>query len=142
MTIRHDGGMLTVTRPDDSKPNKALHGLTRALLSNMVVGVTQGFTKQLEINGVGYRATKEGDRTVLLLGYSHPIEVASPPGIKISVGQSGRILTVEGNDKELVGEVAARIRTLRKPDPYKGKGIIYVGEVIRRKSGKAGRIGG
>jgi len=142
MIIRVADGVLTVTRPDDSRTNKALHGLTRSLLANMVIGVTQGFRKRLEINGVGYRAVTEGDTIVFQLGYSHPIRVTAPPGITLTVERGGRALSVEGNDKEQVGEVAARIRAFRKPEPYKGKGICYAGEVIRRKAGKVGRIGG
>jgi len=142
MTIRVIDGVLTVTRPGDSRQNRALHGLTRALLANMVTGVTQGFRKRLEINGVGYRAVAEGDTVVFQLGYSHPIRATAPPGITLTVERGGRALIVEGNDKELVGEVAARIRAFRKPEPYKGKGIRYAGEVIRRKAGKVGRIGG
>ena len=142
MVIRVNDGALTVTRPDDSRENRALHGLTRALLANMVEGVTQGFRKRLEIQGVGYRAVPEGEAVVLQLGFSHPIRVSPPSGIKLTVERGGRAITVEGNDKELVGEAAARIRALRKPEPYKGKGIRYAGEVVRRKAGKAGRIGG
>ena len=142
MVIRVNDGALTVTRPDDSRENRALHGLTRALLANMVEGVTQGFRKRLEIQGVGYRAVPEGEAVVFQLGFSHPIRVSPPSGIKLTVERGGRAITVEGNDKELVGEAAARIRALRKPEPYKGKGIRYAGEVVRRKAGKAGRIGG
>jgi len=142
MTIRVTDDVLTVTRPTDSRQNRALHGLTRALLANMVEGVTKGFRRRLEINGIGYRAVTEGEAVVLQLGFSHPIKVNPPPGITITVERGGRALTVEGNDKESVGEVAARIRAFRKPDPYKGKGIRYAGEVVRRKAGKAGRIGG
>jgi len=142
MMIRVADGVLTVTRPDNSRQNRALHGLTRALLANMVEGVTKGFRKRLEINGIGYRAVTEGEAIVFQLGFSHPIRVSPPPGITITVARGGRALTVEGNDKESVGEVAARIRAFRKPDPYKGKGIRYAGEVVRRKAGKAGRIGG
>jgi large subunit ribosomal protein L6 len=133
---------LVVTRPDDSRQNRALHGLTRALLANMVQGVTEGFAKRLNINGVGYRGEQRGKDVVLQIGYSHPVEIVPPEGIAVSVDQSGRIISVEGNDKELVGEFAAKIRAVRKPEPYKGKGIAYQGEVIRRKAGKAGRIGG
>ena len=142
MSIQVADGVVTVSRPDDSRQNKALHGLTRALLANMVEGVTQGFRKRLEIIGVGYRAASEGEAVILQLGFSHPIRVNPPPGIKIMVERGGRALSVEGNDKELVGEVAASIRAFRKPEPYKGKGIRYAGEVVRRKAGKAGRIGG
>jgi len=142
MAIRVADGVLTVMRSDDSRENKALHGLTRALLFNMVTGVTRGYQKRLQINGVGYRAVQEGEAAVFQLGFSHPIRVNPPLGIKITVERGGHSLIVEGNDKELVGEVAARIRAFRKPEPYKGKGIRYAGEVVRRKAGKAGRIGG
>lgn len=138
MHIGLEDGTLLVTRPDDSRQNRALHGLTRALLANMVTGVTQGFQKRLDINGVGYRAEQQGDGAVLQVGFSHPVPVTPPPGIRIIVERSGVTLTVEGNDKEMVGEVAAKIRAVRKPEPYKGKGIAYAGEVIRRKAGKAG----
>jgi large subunit ribosomal protein L6 len=138
MRIALDEGVLTVSRPDDSRQNRALHGLTRALLANMVTGVTEGFQKRLQINGVGYRAEQQGDGAVLQIGFSHPVPVTPPPGIKIIVDRSGTTLVVEGNDKEAVGEVAAKIRAVRKPEPYKGKGIAYAGEVIRRKAGKAG----
>ena len=138
MTVTFADGVLAVARPDDSKPSKQLHGLTRALLANMVLGVTQGFRKRLVINGIGYRADQQGDVTVFQVGFSHPVRIAPPAGISIRVEQGGQGLVVEGNDKELVGEVAAKIRAVRKPEPYKGKGIAYAGEVIRRKAGKAG----
>ena len=142
MTITLEDGVLQVTRPDDERQNRALHGLTRALLANMVIGVTEGFQKQLRINGVGYRGEQQGHNIVLQVGYSHPVVIAPPEGITLSVDRSGQLITVEGNDKQLVGEVAAKIRAVRKPEPYKGKGIAYEGEVIRRKAGKAGRVGG
>lgn len=142
MQITLQDNVLTVTRPDDSRQNRALHGLTRALLANMVTGVSKGFEKGLEINGVGYRADQQGSDAVLQVGFSHPVKIVPPPGIRFRVEQGGRILIVEGSDKELVGEVAAKIRDVRKPEPYGGKGIAYVGEVIRRKAGKAGRGGG
>lgn len=138
MAIALADGVLTVTRPDDSRQNRALHGLTRALLANMVMGVTRGFQKRLVINGIGYRAVQEGEGAVLQVGFSHPVRIVPPAGIKITVERGGRGIVVEGNDKELVGEVAAKIRAIRKPEPYKGKGIAYAGEVIRRKAGKAG----
>jgi large subunit ribosomal protein L6 len=141
MSIALADGALLVSRPDDSRQSKALHGLTRALVANMVVGVTQGFRKRLVINGVGYRAVQQGEAIVLQVGYSHPVTVTPPPGISITVERGGRSVVVEGNDKEAVGELAARTRAVRKPEPYKGKGIAYDGEVIRRKAGKAGRIG-
>jgi large subunit ribosomal protein L6 len=138
MTIDVAESVITVSRPADDKPNKALHGLTRVLLANMVLGVTQGFQKRLEFNGVGYRADQAGENINLQVGFSHPVKILPPEGIKLVVEQAGHILVVEGNDKELVGEVAAKIRAVRKPEPYKGKGIAYQGEVIRRKAGKAG----
>jgi large subunit ribosomal protein L6 len=138
MRITLEDGTLTVSRPDDSRQNRALHGMTRALLANMVTGVTAGFQKRLEINGVGYRAEQQGEGAVLQIGFSHPVPITPPPGIRIVVERAGNSLVVEGNDKELVGEVAAKIRAVRKPEPYKGKGIAYAGEVIRRKAGKAG----
>lgn len=142
MRIMYANGELMVERPDDSRQSRALHGLTRALLANMVTGVTDGFQKRLEINGVGFRAEDRGQGVVLQIGYSHPVEVNPPDGIRVRAESGGRIIVVEGIDKELVGQVAARIRAVRKPEPYKGKGIAYVGEVIRRKAGKAGRAGG
>jgi large subunit ribosomal protein L6 len=142
MQIKLQDNELTVSRPNESRQNRALHGLTRALLANMVQGVTEGFTKRLVINGVGYRGEQRGKDIVLQIGFSHPVDVVPPEGISVTVDPSGRVIAVEGNDKELVGEVAAKIRAVRKPEPYKGKGIAYVGEVIRRKAGKAGRVGG
>jgi large subunit ribosomal protein L6 len=138
MRVALDDGHLIVSRPDDSRQNRALHGMTRALLANMVTGVTEGFQKRLEINGVGYRAEQQGEGAVLQVGFSHPVPLTPPPGIRIIVERSGNSLVVEGIDKQLVGEVAAKIRAVRKPEPYKGKGIAYAGEVIRRKAGKAG----
>jgi large subunit ribosomal protein L6 len=138
MKITFSDGVLAVARPDDSREHKRLHGLTRALLANMVTGVTQGFQKRLVISGVGYRAEQQGAATVLQVGFSHPVRIVPPAGVSIKVEQGGQSLVVEGNDKELVGEVAAKIRDVRKPDPYKAKGIAYAGEVIRRKAGKAG----
>jgi large subunit ribosomal protein L6 len=139
MSITLTDGVLHVTRPNDSKPNKALHGLTRALLANMVTGVTTGFTRRLEFNGVGYRADQDGNKAVLLVGFSHPVRITPPEGIKFSFEQNGHILIVEGIDKQLVGHVAATIRDVAPPEPYLGKGIAYAGEVIRRKAGKAGK---
>lgn len=135
-------GEIALTRPDDSRQNKALHGLSRALLANMVTGVSTGFVKRLTVEGVGYRAELQGQDLVLQVGFSHSVTMPAPDGIRFEVDRMGRIITVEGNDKELVGETAARIRRVRKPEPYKGKGIAYEGEVIRRKAGKAGRVGG
>lgn len=133
-------GQLVVTRSSDHGPVRALHGLTRALLANMVEGVSTGFRKSLEIVGVGYRAELQGDDLVLQVGYSHPVRYPSPDGITFGVEQGNRIIHVDGRDKELVGEVAAQIRAVRKPEPYKGKGIRYVGEKVRRKAGKAGKV--
>lgn len=142
MRIDFADNTLTVTRPNDSRHNKALHGLTRALLANMVTGVTQGFRKRLVINGVGYRALQQDAGIVLQVGFSHPVEITPPPDVTLTVERGGRSIVVEGNDKQAVGEVAAKIRAVRKPEPYKGKGIAYDDEVIRRKAGKAGRVGG
>ena len=129
-------------RPDDERQTRAMHGLVRSLVNNMVVGVIDGFTKELEIIGVGYRATAKGQDTLdLALGFSHPVEVKAPAGITFDVPTPNRI-DVKGSDKELVGQVAADIRKLRKPEPYKGKGVRYAGEVVRRKAGKAGKVGG
>jgi large subunit ribosomal protein L6 len=139
--IERSDGQLRVVRPSDDPRHRALHGLTRTLVSNMITGVTTGFTKNLEISGVGYRAQLQGERLVLALGYSHPVEVAPPPGIQFRVDSPTR-LAVIGADKELVGQVAAFIRARRKPEPYKGKGVRYAGEQILRKAGKAGKVGG
>ena len=138
MTISMNEGELTVTRPDDLKRNKALHGLTRALLNNMVVGVTEGFQKTLLIVGVGYRASMSGNDLNLSLGYSHPIVYTAPEGITIEVPEQTKII-VKGISKEQVGQVAAEIRGYRQPEPYKGKGVKYDDEVIRRKVGKTGK---
>lgn len=140
MTIKHDAGELSVVRPDDEKTHRALHGLTRTLLANMVEGVTNGFSKNLEIAGVGYRATKQGNKLVLALGYSHPVEFDPPAGIDFEVPIPTRI-TVRGFDKQLVGQIAANIRSARAPEPYLGKGIHYEGEVLKRKAGKTGKTG-
>ncbi len=139
MTVRQDDGVLVVERPDDEREHRALHGLTRSLVNNMVIGVTAGFTRDLEIVGVGYRAAAQGpNRLELALGYSHPVVVEAPEGITFAVPAPTRI-SVEGNDKQAVGQVAAEIRSLRKPEPYKGKGVRYAGEVVRRKAGKAAK---
>ena len=132
---------LVVTRPTEQKTHKQLHGLTRTLVNNMVVGVTDGYRKSLEITGVGYRAAKVGEKLQLNLGYSHPIEIAPPTGISFEV-ENPTHLAVLGIDKELVGQIAAKVRASRKPEPYKGKGVRYAGEQVRRKAGKAGKIGG
>src|SRR6266851_2044172 len=139
ITIRHENGNLLVERPDDERSNRALHGLTRSLVNNMVVGVTQGFTKNLEIVGVGYRATAKGANQIeLALGFSHPVVVNAPDGVTFEVPAPTRI-TVKGIDKEKVGQVAADIRQIRKPEPYKGKGVRYAGERVQRKAGKAAK---
>ena len=137
MTITKDGAEITVSRPNDEKENRALHGLTRALLHNMVVGVTEGYKKELDINGVGYRAAKEGKKLVLTIGYSHTVEVEEIDGITIEVPNPNHIV-VSGCDKQKVGQFAAELREKRPPEPYKGKGIKYTDEVIRRKVGKTG----
>ena len=141
MTVRSEDGSVVVTRPTEQKTHKQLHGLTRTLVNNMVIGVTDGYRKGLEITGVGYRATKVGEKLQLNLGDSHPIEIDPPKGISFEVENPTR-LAVVGIDKELVGQVAARVRATRKPEPYKGKGVRYAGEQIRRKAGQAGKIGG
>ena len=133
-----EDGTLQVTRPNDERLNKALHGLSRTLVANMITGVTQGYSKALEISGVGYRVLAKGSNLEFSLGYSHPILIEAPEGITFKV-ESATKLSVEGIDKQRVGEVAANIRKLRKPDPYKAKGVKYAGEVIRRKVGKAGK---
>jgi len=141
LTIVREDGTLRVERPDDGKQSRELHGLTRTLIANMVTGVTTGYRKGLEITGVGYRAQLVGKKLQLSLGYSHPIEIDPPEGVAFEVENPTR-LAVTGIDKELVGHVAARVRAMHKPEPYKGKGVRYSGEVIRRKAGKAGKIGG
>ncbi len=141
MSVERSNGELRVVRPSDEPKHRALHGLTRTLVANMVTGVTTGFTKNLEIAGVGYRAQLQGEKLVLALGYSHPVEVNPPAGIQFRVDTPTR-LAVFGADKELVGQIAAYIRQQRKPEPYKGKGIRYAGEQILRKAGKAGKVGG
>jgi large subunit ribosomal protein L6 len=135
MSVQLSDGIMTVTRPDDTGPNRSLHGLTRTLLSNMVTGVTAGFQKKLEIVGVGYRASMKGKDLEILVGYSHPVTVSPPEGIEFEVPAPTQIV-VKGIDKQKVGQVAAEIRSIRKPEPYKGKGIRYEGEVVRRKVGK------
>jgi large subunit ribosomal protein L6 len=141
MAVSREDGNVVVSRPTEQKVHKQLHGLTRTLVNNMVVGVTDGYRKGLEITGVGYRATLVGKKLQLNLGYSHPIEIDPPEGISFEVENPTR-LAVVGIDKELVGQVAAQVRATRKPEPYKGKGVRYAGEVVRRKAGKAGKIGG
>ena len=137
MTIKMDGDQIVVTRPNDLKKMKSLHGLTRTLIANMITGVTEGYEKSLEVNGVGYRAAKAGKKLTLSLGFSHPVEMEDPEGLETVV--DGNKITEKGIDKEKVGQYAAEIREKRKPEPYKGKGIKYVDEVIRRKVGKTGK---
>lgn len=139
--IEKQNGDLLVSRTSDAPTHRSLHGLTRALLANMVQGVSEGFRKNLEIEGVGYRADVQSSNLVLNVGYSHQVQIKPPTGITFSVDKSGKVVTVEGIDKEMVGEIAAQIRRVRKPEPYKGKGIRYAGERIRRKAGKAGKVG-
>ncbi len=139
ITVRQEGQVLLVERPDDERRNRALHGLTRTLVNNMVVGVTAGFSKDLEIVGVGYRATPKGPATLeLALGFSHPVTVEAPEGVTFEVPAPTRV-SIRGSDKQVVGEVAAKIRKQRPPEPYKGKGVRYAGEVVRRKAGKAAK---
>jgi large subunit ribosomal protein L6 len=135
MTVAEENGTVTVRRPTDRGEDRALHGLTRSLIANMVEGVTDGFSKQLEIQGVGYRARLQGNALELSVGYSHPVSITAPEGIEFEVPQPTQVV-VRGIDKQLVGEIAARIRRVRPPEPYKGKGIRYVGEHVRRKAGK------
>ena len=137
MIIEQDAGVITVKRPNEEKETVAMHGMTRALLNNMVVGVSEGFKKELEINGVGYRAAKEGNKLVLTVGYSHPVEMPEIDGITIDVPAQNKIV-ISGPDKQKVGQFAAEVREKRPPEPYKGKGIKYVDETIRRKVGKTG----
>ncbi len=138
MQLKHEEEQITVARPTDQPQHRALHGLTRALVANMVVGVTDGFSKMLELHGVGYRAEQKGANIQLSVGYSHPVGVDAPKGIKLEVDGTNRI-RIHGVDKELVGQTAAEIRSVRPPEPYKGKGIRYEGEYVRRKAGKAGK---
>jgi len=141
LSVVREDGQLRVERPDDQKRARELHGLTRTLINNMVVGVTEGYRRGLEIQGVGYRAQLVGQKLQLNLGYSHPIEIDPPEGIAFEVENPTRI-SVSGIDKELVGRIAAKVRACRKPEPYKGKGVRYAGEIVRRKAGKAGKVGG
>jgi len=138
INVRQEDGTVLVERPNDDRKNKALHGLTRSLINNMVIGVSEGFKKELEIVGVGYRAAKSGDGLELQLGFSHPIKVKAPDGITFDVPEPTQII-VSGINKEVVGQVAADIRSYRKPEPYKGKGIRYAGEYVARKAGKAAK---
>jgi large subunit ribosomal protein L6 len=138
--VKPENGTVSVKRTDETPSARALHGLTRTLVANMVSGVTQGYAKDLEISGTGFRATLAGKKLTLALGYSHPIEIDPPAGISFAL-ETPQKIKVSGIDKEVVGEIAAKIRRLRKPDPYKAKGVKYAGEVIRRKAGKAGKVG-
>jgi len=138
ITVALDNGVINVTRPDDSKENRSLHGLTRTLIANMVKGVSEGFSKELEINGIGYRAAKQGKDLVLNIGYSHNVVMPEIDGITVEVPGPNKII-ISGPDKQKVGQFAAEVRGKRPPEPYKGKGIKYVDEVIRRKEGKAGK---
>ena len=138
MTVSIDGNVITVTRPDDEAINRSLHGLTRTLINNMIEGVLNQYTRTLEVNGVGYRAQKQGNKLVMNLGFSHPVEMVDPEGITVEAPNQTE-LVVKGIDKQLVGNYAAKIRDWRKPEPYKGKGIRYAGEVVRRKEGKTGK---
>ena len=137
MTLTREDGVIHVTRPNDAKENRALHGLTRTLLNNMVIGVTKGYKKELDVNGVGYRVAKDGKKLVMNIGYSHPVVMEEPEGITIEVPSPNKII-INGTDKQKVGQFAAEVRGKRPPEPYKGKGIKYTDEVIRRKEGKTG----
>src|SRR5690606_28098037 len=138
MEIKIEDGVLTVARPSENKKHRSLHGLTRTLIENMIIGVTEGYSKTLEIEGTGYRAAKQGNKLDLTLGFSHPVELEDPEGIEVEVPQPNRII-VKGIDKQKVGNYAANIRSFREPEPYKGKGIRYQGEIVRRKVGKTGK---
>src|SRR5690554_2121986 len=140
MQIVLDNGTLTVERPSDSQEHRSLHGLTRSLLSNMVQGVSGGFEKRLQVEGVGYRADMSGNTLVLNVGYSHPVEFEPPADVSFAVEDRGKTVIVSGIDKQVVGEISAKIRKTRPPEPYKGKGIRYEGEHVRRKAGKAGKV--
>jgi len=140
MKLSLEDGVMRVERPDEEKFHRALHGLTRTLLANMIIGVTDGFQRVLEINGVGYRAQKQGKNLVLALGFSHPVVIEPPDGIELNVGERNTII-ISGSDKQKVGDLASKIRKIRPPEPYLGKGIKYQNEVIRRKAGKSGKTG-
>jgi large subunit ribosomal protein L6 len=140
LTVTMDDGIVRVERPSDARHHRALHGLTRALINNMVIGVSQGFTKKLQIEGVGYRAELKGKDLMLSVGYSHSVEINPPDDVQFVVENRGKEITVTGIDKQVVGEICANIRKVRPPEPYKGKGIRYEGEYVRRKAGKAGKI--
>lgn len=140
ISIKQDNGVITLERPSESRQHRAFHGLSRALLNNMVIGVSEGFVRKLEIEGVGYRAEMKGRNLVLNVGYSHPVEVEPPEDVSFEVENRGKLITVSGIDKQVVGEISANIRKMRPPEPYKGKGIRYQGEYVRRKAGKAGKV--
>jgi len=142
ITVDVAASELRVTRPTDAKTHRALHGLSRALLNNMVTGVSSGFTRILDVEGVGYRAGTLGKDLVVFVGYSHPVQLVAPDGIGFAVDKTGRQITITGIDKQVVGQMAAQIRDLRPPEPYKGKGIRNQGELVRRKAGKSGKVGG
>lgn len=141
ITIEQKDGEVHCVRPSEERQIKALHGTTRAVLNNMVQGVSTGFSKALQVEGVGYRAEMKGKKLVMALGFSHPVEVDPPAGISFAVEEKTRVITITGSDREQVGQVAANIRAWRPPEPYKGKGLRYVGEIVRRKAGKAGKVG-
>lgn len=140
MNIKLEDGAITVGRPSDQRTHRALHGLTRALINNMIVGVHEGFEKTLEVNGVGYRAELQGNNLVLFVGYSHPVEIVPPEGVSFDVDARTRQIKVQGYDKQAVGQVAANVRSVRPVEPYHEKGIKYLGERVRRKAGKAGKV--
>ena len=140
ISIKLEDSVLTVERSDDSRSQRAFHGLTRSLLNNMVIGVSKGFSRRLQIEGVGYRAEVKGKNLILNVGYSHPVEIEPPENVQFEVENRGKLITVSGIDKQVVGEISAQIRKVRKPEPYKGKGIRYEGEYVRRKAGKAGKV--
>lgn len=140
MSISMSDGILSVTRPTDSRHHRALHGLTRSLLNNMVIGVNSGYSKRLVLEGVGYRAELKGSTLVLSVGYSHPVTFKTPKDMKFTVEERGKLIIVEGIDKQALGEICAQIRKTRPPEPFKGKGIRYEGEYVRRKAGKAGKV--
>lgn len=140
MEVKVEDNVLQVIRPDDERHNRALHGLTRALINNMVVGVSEGFTRKLMVEGVGYRAEMSGKNLVLNVGYSHPVEMVPPENVQFNVENRGKEIIVTGIDKQVLGEVCAKIRKTRPPEPYKGKGIRYESERVRRKAGKAGKV--
>jgi large subunit ribosomal protein L6 len=142
ITFEQVSSEVRVTRPTDAKTHRALHGLSRALLNNMVTGVASGFTRTLDVEGVGYRAGMMGKDLTVVVGYSHPVQIVPPPGIAFEVDKTGRQITITGIDKQLVGQMAAQVRELRPPEPYKGKGIRYRGEIVRQKAGKSGKVGG